>query len=101
MGFDEALEHAIFMRRFLIHNKLTVSEKETKMDDSSSEFSENSDDENDDTEDDTQDENDDTEDVYDIWKAVNNKLDDENLSGMARRDRSLSLVLEHMKCGIA
>ena len=29
MGFDETLEHAIFMRRFLIHNKLTVSEKQT------------------------------------------------------------------------
>ena len=71
------------------------------MDDSSSEFSKNSDDENDDTEDDTQDENDDTEDVYDIWKAVNKKLEDDNLSGLVKGDRYLFLVLKHMKCWIA
>ena len=48
------------------------------MDVSSSEFGKRSDDENDDAEDD---ENDDSEDDYDVRKTINDKLDDENVSG--------------------
>ena len=61
MGLAEALEHAVFMCRILIHNKLTDSAKEAKIDDSSSEFSKSSDDENNDTKDDTGDD-------YDMWE---------------------------------
>ena len=48
------------------------------------------------------DENCDTEDDYDVWENINNdKLDDENVSGTARTNRSLALVLYLMKCGFA
>ena len=91
MGFDEALEHAVFMRRIFICNKLTLSGKETKMDDASSKFS-NSDDENDYA-------IKDTEDDYDVWENITDKLDDENVSGLAKTNRALELVLCAMKCG--
>ena len=41
MAFEEALEYAVFMRRFLICNKLIVSAKEAKssMDDDASDSS--------------------------------------------------------------
>ena len=61
------------------------------MNDASNEFS-NSDDENDDA-------IEDTEDDYDVWENINDKLDDENVSGLAKTNRVLELVLYDMKRG--
>ena len=53
MAFEETLEHAVFMKRFLIHNKLAVSTKEVENpldDDASDSSSKSSDNDNADVE---------------------------------------------------
>ena len=95
MAFEEALEHAVFMRRFLIHSKLTISAKEAEnsMDGNASDNSmESSDNDSSDGES--------IASEFDIWTMTNDKMDDENVSGDARTKRGLDIVLCFMRFGV-
>ena len=96
IGFDEALEHAVLKRRFLIRDILAVSAKEAKSStdgyesDSSMESSDN--------------DSSDGESIaseFDIWKMSNEKTDNENVYGDARTKTGLDHVLCFMRHGIA
>ena len=92
MGCDEALEHAVLKRRFLIRDILAASAKEAEnsMDGYESDSSiESSDNDSSDGESIAL--------VFDMWSRVNNKLDAENLSGNARTNKVLEHVLEFMR----
>ena len=90
MDFDEALEHAVFKRRFLIRNKLVVSAKEVKSStdvyksDSSMESIDNySSDE----------ENADPELECDFWFNINRQMNNKNVSDDTRTKRGSDFVL--------
>ena len=85
MGFDEALEHAVLKRRFLIRDILVLSTKENSRGNSDTSMS---DDES-------------TVSEFDIWKIVNDILNVENISGDARTNRGVELVLCFMQRGVA
>ena len=87
MGFDEALEHAVLKRRFLIRDILVLSTKENSRVDSDSSMGAGDDES--------------TGSEFDLWKIVNDILDDENISGDARTNRGLELVLCFMQRGVA
>ena len=92
MGCDEALEHAVLKRRFLIRDILAASAKEAEnsMDDYASDNCMGS-----------SDSSDGSDRGFDIWNVTNNKMDNENVSGDARTKRSLDLVLRCMRLVIA
>ena len=92
MGCDEALEHAVLKRRFLIRDILAASAKEAEnsMDDYASDNCM-----------DSSDSSDGSDRGFDIWNVTNNKMDNENVSGDARTKRSLDLVLRCMRLVIA
>ena len=94
MGFDEALEHAVLKRRFLIRDILAVSDNtaENSMDCHTSDkrmaTSDSSDDKNDTS-------------AVNIWEMTNTKMNNENVSGTARTKRSLEYVLFCLQHDIA
>ena len=96
MGCDEALEHAVLKRRFLIRDILAASAKEAEnsMDGYASDNSmESSDNDNSDGKS--------IASEFDIWTMTNDRMDDENVSGDARTKRGLDHVLLCMQHGIA
>ena len=94
MGFDEALEHAVLKRRFLIRDIFAFSAKEIEnsMDGNTSDSSTGPSDSTD---------GESTVSEFDIWKIVSDKMDNENVSGDARTNRGLELVLCFMQRGVA
>ena len=94
MGFDEALEHAVLKRRFLIRDIFAFSAKEIEnsMDGNTSDSSTGPSDSTD---------GESTVSEFDVWKIVSDKMDNENVSGDARTNRGLELVLCFMERGVA
>ena len=90
MGFDEALEHAVLKRRFLICDILAVSAKEAESSMDGNEFDSNvvfSDIDSHDRE------KSDAEPKCELWLHINNQMADKNVSGDARKKIGVDLVL--------